>query len=106
MVTNIPQLDDNSYHAVEFAAVKRLSHKWQILGGFTVQRQKGVFWRGFSEEATGENLTDPYNDINKRNNYINLDATYVFKVDSTYQLPWKFRNNVNFQHYTCFPNQP
>jgi len=106
LVTNFPQLDDNSYHAVEFTAVKRLSHKWQILGGFTIQRQKGVFGRGFSDQATGDNFTDPNNDINRNNNYLNLDATYVFKVDSTYELPWKFATSVNFQHYTGFPLQP
>jgi carboxypeptidase family protein len=106
LVTNVPQLDDNSYHAVEFTAVKRLSHKWQILGGFTIQRQKGVFGRGFSDEATSDNFTDPNNDINRKNNYLNLDATYVFKVDSTYELPWKFGTSVNFQHYTGFPIQP
>jgi hypothetical protein len=106
VVTNIPQLDDNSYHAVEFTAVKRLSSKWQILGGFTVQRQKGVFGRGFSDQATGDNFTDPNDDINRKNNYLNLDATYVFKVDGTYELPWKFGSSVNFQHYTGFPFQP
>ena len=106
LVTNIPALDDNAYHAVEFTAVKRLSHKWQILGGFTIQRQKGVFGRGFSDQATGDNFTDPNNDINRRNNYLNLDSTYVFKVDSTYELPWKFGTSVNFQHYTGFPIQP
>jgi hypothetical protein len=106
LVTNIPQLDDNSYHAVEFTAVKRLSHKWQILSGFTIQRQKGVFGRGFSDEATGDNFTDPNNDINRKDNYLNLDSTYVFKLDSTYELPWKFGTSVNFQHYTGFPIQP
>jgi len=106
VVTNIPQLDNNSYHAVEFTAVKRLSYKWQVLSGFTIQRQKGVFGRGFSDQATGDNFTDPNNDINRRNNYLNLDATYVFKVDSTYELPWKFGTSVNFQHYTGFPLQP
>jgi Carboxypeptidase regulatory-like domain/TonB dependent receptor len=104
-VTNIPKLDDNSYHAVEFTAVKRLSHKWQLLGGFTIQRQKGVFGRGFSDEATSDNFTDPNNDINRNGNYLNLDSTYVFKVDSTYELPWKFGTSVNFQHYTGFPIQ-
>ncbi|HEX8836608.1 MAG TPA: TonB-dependent receptor [Candidatus Acidoferrum sp.] len=106
VVTNIPALNDNSYHALEFTAVKRLSHKWQILGGFTIQRQKGVFGRGFSDEATSDNFTDPNNDINRKNNYLNLDATYVFKVDSTYELPLKFATSVNFQHYTGFPIQP
>ncbi|HKV61735.1 MAG TPA: carboxypeptidase regulatory-like domain-containing protein [Candidatus Acidoferrum sp.] len=106
LVTNIPALDDNSYHAVEFTAVKRLSNKWQVLGGLTIQRQKGVFGRGFSDQATGDNFTDPNNDINRKNNYLNLDSTYVFKVDSTYELPWKFGTSVNFQHYTGFPIQP
>jgi hypothetical protein len=106
VVTNIPALNDNSYHAVEFTAVKRLSNKWQILGGFTIQRQKGVFGRGFSDEATSDNFTDPNNDINRKNNYLNLDSTYVFKVDSTYELPLKFATSVNFQHYTGFPIQP
>ena len=106
LVTNIPQLDDNAYHAVEFTAVKRLSHKWQVLGGFTIQRQKGVFSRGYSDQAYSDNFTDPNNDINRRNNYLNFDATYVFKVDSTYELPWKFGTSVNFQHYTGFPIQP
>jgi hypothetical protein len=106
LVTNVPQLDNNSYNAVEFTAVKRLSHKWQILGGFTIQRQKGTFGRGFSDEATADNFNDPNNNINRNNNYLNLDSTYVFKVDSTYELPWKFGTSVNFQHYTGFPIQP
>ena len=106
VVTNIPKLDDNAYHGLEFTAVKRLSHKWQVLGGFTIQRQKGVYGRGFSDQATSDNFTDPNNDINRNNNYLNLDATYVFKLDSIYELPWKIGTSVNFQHYTGFPLQP
>jgi carboxypeptidase family protein/TonB-dependent receptor-like protein len=106
LVTNFSQLDNNSYNAVEFTAVKRLSNKWQVLGGFTIQRQKGFYGRGFSDEATGDNFTDPNLDINRNNNYLNLDSTYVFKVDGTYDLPWKFGTSVNFQHYTGFPIQP
>jgi hypothetical protein len=106
VVTNVPKLNDNAYHGVEFTAVKRLSNKWQILGGFTIQRQKGLFGRGFSDQATGDNFTDPNLDINRSNNYLNLDATYVFKIDSTYELPWKIGTSVNFQHYTGFPLQP
>ncbi|HTS11103.1 MAG TPA: TonB-dependent receptor [Candidatus Limnocylindrales bacterium] len=105
-VTNIGLLDDNSYNGVEFTAVKRLSHKWQVLGGFTIQRQKGVYGRGFSDQATSDNFTDPNLDINRNDNYLNLDSTYVFKVDSTYELPWKIGTSVNFQHYTGYPLQP
>jgi hypothetical protein len=105
-VTNISKLDDNAYHGVEFTAVKRLSRKWQLLSGFTIQRQKGVFGRGFSDEATSDNFTDPNNDINRNNNYLNSDATYIFKVDSSYELPFKIGTSVNFQHYTGLPLQP
>ncbi|HYL86620.1 MAG TPA: TonB-dependent receptor, partial [Candidatus Angelobacter sp.] len=55
LITNFSQLDNNSYNAVEFTAVKRLSNKWQVFGGFTIQRQKGVNGRGFSDQATGDN---------------------------------------------------
>ncbi len=108
LLTNISELDDNAYHGVEFDAVKHLSHRWQLLGGFTIQRQKGVFCcAGSSDDAIfGDDFNDPNRDINRRNNFLNNDATYVFKVDSTYELPWKFKSSVNFQHYTGFPFQP
>ena len=105
VVTNIPLLNSNSYIGVEITAVKRLSHKWKILVGFTIQRQKGVCDRGFSDEATSDNFTDPNLDINRFNNYLNLDATYVFKVDSTYELLYKIGATINFQHYAGYPLQ-
>jgi TonB dependent receptor/Carboxypeptidase regulatory-like domain len=108
LMTNIPELDDNHYHGVEFDAIKRMSHRWQLLAGFTIQRQKGVFCcPGASDDAIfGDDFNDPNRDINRHNNYLNNDATYVFKVDSSYELPWKFKSSVNFQHYTGFPFQP
>lgn len=106
VVTNIPKLDDNAYHGIEFTAVKRLSNKWQLLSGFTIQRQKGVFGRSYSDDALADNFTDPNLDINRKDNYLNNDVTYVFKVDSSYELPWKLGTSVNFQHYTGFPVQP
>src|SRR5262249_32653173 len=95
LITNFSQLDNNSYHAVEFTVVKRLFSKWQVLGGFTIQRQKGVNGRGFSDEAMGDNFTDLNLDINRNNNYLNLDSIYVFKVDGIYDLFWKFGTSVN-----------
>jgi len=107
LLSNVSELDDNSYHGVEFTAVKRLSSHWQLLSGFTIQRQKGVFCcAGLSDDALNDDFNDPNRDINRRNNYLNFDSTYVFKVDSSYELPWKFGASVNFQHYTGFPIQP
>ena len=108
LLTNISELNDNSYHGVEFDAVKRLSNRWQLLAGFTIQRQKGVFCcAGASDDAIyGDDFNDPNRNINRRNNFLNNDSTYVFKVDSSYEFPWKIGTSVNFQHYTGFPFQP
>jgi hypothetical protein len=109
LLTNISQLNDNSYHGVEFDAVKRMSNHWQLLAGFTIQKQKGFYCcNGNSDDALSstDNVNDPNLNINRANNYLNNDATYVFKIDSTYELPWKIGSSVNFQHYTGFPFQP
>ena len=53
-----------------------------------------------------DNLFDPNLNINRANNYLNYDSTYVFKVDGIYNLPWGFGTAVNFQHYTGYPLQP
>ena len=106
LMTNIPLLDDNRYDGLEVTAVKRMSNRWQLLAGFTVQRQKGQWYIGGSDDALFDNFSDPNLNINRANNYLNMDSTYVFKVDSSYDLPWKFSSSINFQHYTGFPIQP
>ncbi len=37
---------------------------------------------------------------------VNSDATYILKVDSSYELPWRIGTSVNFQYYTGLPIQP
>jgi hypothetical protein len=107
VVTNLTSLNDNHYHGFELNAVKRMSNHWQVLGGLTIQRQKGLYCcAGASDEALFDTFSDPNYVINRKNSYLNNDATYVFKVDSTYELPWKIGSSVNFQHYTGYPFLP
>lgn len=106
LITNISALDNESYNGVEFTGTKRMSRHWMLLAGFTIQREKGTLGLGGSDEALGDNFNDPNLNINRQNNYLNMDSTYVFKVDSTYDLPFGFGLSVNFQHYTGFPIRP
>jgi hypothetical protein len=106
VVTNIPELDDNAYHGIEFTAVKRLSSRWQVLAGFTVQRTKGVYTSAFLAGSATDDFNNPNKDINRRNNYLNFDSTYVFKLAGTYEFPHGFTTAANFQHYTGYPFQP
>src|SRR5215475_8219870 len=67
LLTNIPQFDDNAYHGLEFDAIKRMSNRWQLLAGFTIQRQKGAFCcSGSSDDGLtgGDNVNDPNLNIN------------------------------------------
>jgi hypothetical protein len=106
VVTNVPALDNNRYDGVELTATKRLSHRFMVLGGLTIQKQKGTYGNGSADEALSDNFNDPNLNINRQDNVLNMDSTYVFKVDGTYELPWKFSASVNFQHYTGFPIRP
>lgn len=106
LITNIPEMDDNAYHGVEFTATKRFAQRWQLLAGFTIQRQKGVYGRGGSDRALGDDFNDPNLNINRKDNYLNYDSTYVLKLAGTYQFPFGLAASVNFQHYTGYPLQP
>jgi hypothetical protein len=106
VVTNIPELDDNAYQVVEFTATKRFAQHWQLLAGFTIQRDRGVYSAAFLNGSISDDFNDPNKDINRRNSYLNYDATYVFKLACTYQLPFAFLASGNFQHYTGYPFQP
>jgi hypothetical protein len=106
VVTNLTALNDNHYHGFELNAVRRMSNHWQLLGGLTIQRQKGLYCcAGASDEALYDTFSDPNYLINRKNSYLNNDATYVFKVDSTYEFR-KIRSSVSFQHYTGYPFLP
>jgi hypothetical protein len=89
---------------VEFTAVKRFSSRWQVLGGFTVQRELGT-WSN-PNGITADNFNNPNLDINRKNNYLDFDSTYIFKLGGTYDLPGHVSTSVNFQHYTGYPIQP
>jgi hypothetical protein len=106
VVTNIPELDDNAYQGLEFTATKSFTQSWQLLAGFTIQRDRGVYSAAFLNGSITDDFNDPNKDINRRNSYLNYDSTYVFKLACTYQLPYGFLASGNFQHYTGYPFQP
>ncbi len=105
LVTNISALDDYDYRGVEFTATKRLTKRWQVLAGLTIQRSKGTYGNG-SPNALYDDFNDPNLNINRPNNYLFLDSTYVWKVSGTYNLPYGISTSMSFQHYTGYPIRP
>lgn len=103
-ITNIPQLK-NFYNGVEFTATKRLSQRWMVLAGLTIQRLRGTYGSG-TPDAIYDDFNDPNLNINRFDNYLFLDSTYVWKIEGMYTLPGGIAFSLNFQHYTGYPIRP
>ena len=102
LITNIPELNNNSYNGLEITAQKRMSNGWQLLAGYTLQQQKGTYRRGLTDD-----FNNPNNEINRTNAILNYDATQMFKVLSNYTLPTAGLDiGINYQHYTGYPLDP
>jgi hypothetical protein len=101
LVTNISQLDDNNYIGVEFNATKRMTKHWQMLSGFTIQKNSGTVGNALSDD-----FNDPNKDINRGDGRLDQDSTYVVKIAGTVELPYKISLSPKFQFYTGYPLQP
>ena len=78
VITNIDVLESD-YDGVQFSVNKRMSNRWQVLAGFTLQSHQG-----FSHSGT---YTNPGNttDFNDPTYLMNRDNSSVF-----IELPWSF----------------
>ncbi|HWM28932.1 MAG TPA: TonB-dependent receptor, partial [Woeseiaceae bacterium] len=78
IITNVEGLKSD-YDGVQFSVNKRMSNRWQMLAGLTLQSHEG-----FSHEGT---FTDTLstNDFNNPNFRLNRDASAVFT-----DIPWTF----------------
>src|SRR5690606_26863567 len=74
VITNIPGLED-TYNGVEFTVTKRMSDNWQLLGGYTVGKDEGVYDRGLNDDFNIPNLN-----INRENARIGQDSTHLLKL--------------------------
>ena len=72
-----------------------------MLSGFTVQRWKGTFSSGLTDD-----FNNPNRGINRTNAYLQNDATYMYKTAGTYNFPKGVTASANFQHYTGYPIAP
>ncbi|MFN2446912.1 MAG: carboxypeptidase regulatory-like domain-containing protein [Vicinamibacterales bacterium] len=77
-ITNVDVLESD-YNGVQFDVQKRMSNRWQMLTGLSIQRH-----RGFAHSGTYTNPTNT-NDLNNPNYRLNRDDSSVFT-----ELPWTF----------------
>lgn len=96
IISNAATDPHNAYNAIEVNASKRMSKNWQVLTGFTIQRN------------SADSVYDPTNpnaDLYITGNRTTTDSTYVGKIAGTYRAPLGIAVSGNFQHYTGYPQQ-
>ncbi|OLE84955.1 MAG: hypothetical protein AUF76_02080 [Acidobacteria bacterium 13_1_20CM_2_65_9] len=80
IITNDPYLD-TQYKGVEFTANKRLSRRWQMVGGLTLGKNTGGLTQGNNPDLNDPNVTLYKNGI------IGNDSKVAFRLSGSYQLP-------------------
>jgi hypothetical protein len=91
VITNVDVLESD-YNGVTFDVQKKMSNRWQMLAGLTIQRH-----RGFDHSGTftqGANVTacvllnDPNCLINRDDGSVFTDVPWILNLSGSYILPW------------------
>lgn len=94
-ITNVDFLESD-YNGVALQVQKRLSNRWQLLGGATFSSHTGFFhnppWAG-----SGTDWNNPNNLINRDNASILTDLPWVFNFAGSYLAPWDIQFAWNYR---------
>jgi hypothetical protein len=85
VITNVDVLRSN-YHGAQIDFQKKMSDRWQLLAGLSVQKH-----RGFEHSGTFTNFdfNNPNVSINRDDAAIFTDLPWTFNLSGSYQLPWQ-----------------
>jgi hypothetical protein len=83
MITNVAELRSN-YDGLQIDVVKRMSRRWQLLAGLSLQRH-----RGFDHSGTFTNVdfSNPNPRINRDDSSIFIDLPWALTLAGSYLLP-------------------
>lgn len=84
LITNVDVLKSD-YDGVHFQITKKLSNRWQMLGGLTVQNHEG-FWHDGT--FTNSDFNDPNALLNRDDSAIFTDIPWVLTLSGSYLLPY------------------
>jgi hypothetical protein len=89
VVTNVDVLESD-YDGVQFSFNKRMSNRWQLLGGLTLQQHEGFAHDGtYTSTDTTTDVGDPNFRLNRLNSAVFTDLPWTFTLSGSYQLPYE-----------------
>jgi hypothetical protein len=87
IITNVEGLRSD-YDGVVFSVNKRMSNRWQLLAGLTLQSHEGFAHSGtFTDPGTTTDFNNPNYQLNRANSVVFTDIPWSLTVSGSYQLP-------------------
>jgi hypothetical protein len=88
VITNVDVLESD-YNGVLFSFNKRMSNRWQLLGGLSIQKHEGFNHSGtYTDPGTNTDLNNPNYRLNRDGSAIFTDIPWAFSLSGSYQLPY------------------
>jgi hypothetical protein len=88
-ITNVDILESD-YDGVQFSFNKRMSDRWQLLGGLTLQTHEGFSHSGtYTNTNTTTDVGDPNFQLNRDASSVFTDLPWTFTLSGSYELPYE-----------------
>lgn len=88
VITNVDVLESD-YDGLLLSFNKRMSNRWQLLGGVTLQQHEGFAHDGtFTNPGATTDLNNPNFRLNRADSAIFTDIPWTFGLSGSYQLPY------------------
>jgi hypothetical protein len=88
LITNVDVLESD-YNGMLLSFNKRMSNRWQLLAGLTLQKHEGFNHSGtYTNPGTNTDLNNPNYRLNRDGSAIFTDIPWSFNLSGTYQLPY------------------
>ncbi len=94
------------YNGVEFVVRRRWDDGWQLMAALNVSEAYGNIGNSYGSTWGGHAIYDNPNTLINAEGPLDLDATYQFKLQGTYTMPWDVVVSAYYQGVTGFPLKP
>ena len=94
------------YNGVEFVVRRRWQDGWQLMAALNVSEAVGNIGNSYGSTWGGHAIYDNPNTLINAEGKLDLDATYQFKLQATYTLPFDIVASAYYQGVTGFPLKP
>jgi hypothetical protein len=91
VITNVDVLESD-YDGFQLTFNKRMSNRWQLLGGVTFQSHKGFSHSGtYTNPGNTTDFNDPTYLLNKDNSSVFIELPWAFSMSGSYMLPYEIQ---------------